>query len=56
MAKSRKTSVNKNKKLSDNKNKSNPVNQEYFIKWTPETNISGLQFAPDGNIRLFVDK
>ena len=56
MAKSRKTSVNKKKKLSDNKNKSNPVNQEYFIKWTPETNISGLQFAPDGHIRLFLDK
>ena len=56
MAQSKKTSVNKQKKLSDNKKKTKPLNQEYFIKWTPETNISGLQFAPDGNIRLFLDK
>lgn len=56
MAKSKKTPVNKKKKLSDNKKKSNPVNQEYFVKWSPETNISGLQFAPDGHIRLFLDK
>ena len=56
MAKSRDTSVNKKKKLSDNKKKLQTQNQEYFVKWTPETNISGLQFAPDGNIRLFLDK
>ena len=56
MSRSKKTPVNKKKKLPDNKKKSNPVNQEYFIKWTPETNISGLQFAPDGNVRLFMDK
>jgi len=56
VAKSRKTPANKKKKLPDYKKKSNPANQEYFIKWTPETNISGLQFAPDGHIRLFLDK